>query len=260
MPFETILLEKAEKIALVKLNRPESLNALNLKMLIELSQVIDQISADAEIGAMIITGQEKCFGAGADIKEVMSLNSPVEAHSFFRTGEAMFNKLENLNKPTIAAISGPALGGGCELSLACDIRIADETARFGQPEIKIGVMPAGGGTQRLPRLVGVGRAKELLYSGDYIDAMEAYRIGLVNKVTSVELLLPEAKKMAAKFVARPSFALKMVKSAVTEGLNMDLRSALAYELRCFEALFSTEDQKEGMNAFVEKREPVFKGK
>ena len=244
MNFETIVFEKGNNIAFIRLNRPDRLNALNQKMINEIGQVMDVIAADESIGAVIITGNERLFGAGADIKEIKGLNSPVE----------------NLNKPTIAAVCGPALGGGCELSLACDIRIAAENALFGQPEIKIGVIPAGGGTQRLPRLVGIGRAKELLYSGDPIDAVEAFRIGLVNKVTSVEQLLPEAKKIAQKLVERPAFALKMLKSAINQGINMDLRSALSYEMRCFEILFSTEDQKEGMSAFVEKRQAAFKGK
>lgn len=260
MTFETILFEKEGNIALIRLNRPNSLNALNKRMIDDLCRVMDEIALDDTIGAVILTGNNKVFGAGADIKEINGLNSPAAAHAFFRTTEAMFSKIENLNKPTIAAVSGPALGGGCELSLACDIRIAADNARFGQPEIKIGVIPAGGGTQRLPRLVGVGRAKELLYSGDPIDAAEAFRIGLVNKVTSVEQLLPEAKKTAAKFASRPAFTLRMLKSAVNEGLNMDLQTALSYEMRCFEILFSTEDQKEGMRAFIEKREAVFKGR
>jgi enoyl-CoA hydratase len=260
MNFETIVFEKGNNIAFIRLNRPDRLNALNQKMINEMGQVMDVIAADESIGAVIITGNEKLFGAGADIKEIKGLNSPVAVHAFFCTSEGMFSKIENLNKPTIAAVCGPALGGGCELALACDIRIAAENALFGQPEIKIGVIPAGGGTQRLPRLVGIGRAKELLYSGDPIDAVEAFRIGLVNKVTSVEQLLPEAKKMAQKFVERPAFALKMLKSAINQGINMDLRSALSYEMRCFEILFSTEDQKEGMSAFVEKRQAAFKGK
>ncbi len=260
MSLETILFEKEANIAIIRLNRPQSLNALNRTMIKELSQVMGDIEEDDEIGAVIITGSEKFFGAGADIKEIKSLQSPVDVHSFFPASEVMFSKIENLNKPVIAAISGLSLGGGCELALVCDIRIAAENAIFGLPEITIGVIPAGGGTQRLPRIVGAGYAKELLYSGDPIDAMEAFRIGLVNKVTSVEQLLPEAIKLAEKFVKRPAFALKMLKSAVNEGLNMDLKAGLAYEMRCFEVLFSTEDQKEGMNAFVEKRKAIFKGR
>ena len=209
---------------------------------------------------MIITRSERVFGAGADIKEIKGICTPVEAHSFASRIQSLFNKIEGLEKPIIAAVSGLVLGGGCELAMACDIRIAAENAMFGQPEIKIGVIPGGGGTQRLPRLVGVGRAKELLFSGDSIDAREAYRIGLVNKVVAGGLLMDEAKKIAIKLAGQPAIALKMIKTSVNQGLNMDLPSALDYEARCFEILFSTEDQKEGMKAFIEKRSPAFKGK
>jgi enoyl-CoA hydratase len=165
-----------------------------------------------------------------------------------------------LDKPVIAAVSGLALGGGCELALACDLRIAAENATFGQPEIKIGVIPGAGGTQRLPRLVGLGRAKELLFTGDTIDAQEAYRIGLVNKVVPVEALMSETRKLALKVTKQPPLALKTTKAVVNEGINMNIQSALALEARGFEILFSTEDQKEGMKAFLEKRKPIFKGK
>jgi len=209
---------------------------------------------------VIITGSEKVFAVGADIKEVSGIATSVDAHSFVTKVRSVFNKIENLEKPVIAAVSGLALGGGCELSLACDIRIAAENAMFGQPEIKIGVIPGGGGTQRLTRLVGIGIGKEMLYTGDPIDAEEAYRVGLVNKVVPLKSLMDEAKKMASKFSKQPGFALRMTKMVVNEGIKMDLQSALSHEARCFELLFSTEDQKEGMKAFVEKREPIFKNR
>lgn len=260
MKFDTVIFEKEDGIGIITLNRPKSLNAIDSDFLDEMERLIDEIAKDNDIGAVIITGSEKVFAAGADIKEISGIAKPVDAHSFVRRGQIVFNKIETLEKPVIAAVSGLALGGGCELSLACDIRIAAENAMFGQPEIKIGVIPGAGGTQRLPRLIGLGRAKELLYTGDPIDAQEAYRVGLVNKVVPVDSLMAEAKKMAGKFIKQPGFALRITKMVVNEGINMDMQSALAHEARCFELLFSTEDQKEGMNAFVEKRKPVFQNR
>jgi enoyl-CoA hydratase len=260
MEYETIIYKKEDGVGTITLNRPKRMNALNSKVFGELDHVLGEIARDDSIGVAIITGSEKFFAAGADITEVGEISTPVDAHGFLREAQAVFNKIEDLEKPVIAAISGLALGGGCELSLACDLRIAAENASFGQPEIKIGVIPGGGGTQRLPRIVGVTKAKELLYTGDFIDANEAHRIGLVNKVVPVASLMDETRKMALKIARQPAFTLKMTKLAVNGGLNMDIKSAMAYEARCFEILFSTEDQKEGMKAFVEKRKPVFKNK
>ena len=260
MNFETILYEKEEGLGIVRLNRPKSLNALNPRMIAEIIQVFEQIQEDRDIGAVIITGSEKVFGAGADIKDIKEIANAVDGYHFFAKAHPMYDKIEDLDKPVIAAVSGLALGGGCELTLACDIRLAAENAVFGLPEIKLGVFPGGGGTQRLPRLIGVGRAKELLYSGNTIDATEAYRIGLVNKVYPVSALMDEARKMARLFLERAAFGIKMIKTAVNEGMRMDLKTALAYEHRCFELLFSTEDRQEGMNAFIEKRKAVFKGR
>ncbi len=260
MEFNTIRYEREDHIAVITMDRPESMNAINGLFIRELHQLIDQITNDDEVGAVIITGSERVFAAGADIKEVGGIGTPAEAHEFVVKVQSLFNKIESLEKPVIAAVSGLALGGGCELTLVCDIRIAAENSHFGLPEIKIGVLSGAGGTQRLPRLIGVGRAKVMLYTGDPIDAEEAYRVGLVNKVVPVELLLDEAKKMAAELIKRPAYALKMIKACVNTGINMDLKSALAYEARSFEFLFSTEDQKEGMKAFVEKRKPVFKNR
>ena len=260
MDFETILYEKEEGVGIIRLNRPKSLNALNPQMIAEISRVFDEIRSDDEVGAVIITGSEKFFCAGADIKAIKEIATPVDTYYFVAKAHAMYNKIEDMDKPVIAAISGLALGGGCELALACDFRLAAENATFGLPEIKIGVLPGGGGTQRLPRLIGISRAKELLYTGNSIDAMESYRIGLVNKVYPVPALMDEAKKMARLFIERPAFSIKMIKTAVNEGMKMDLRTALAYENRCFELIFSTDDQKEGMNAFVEKRKAVFRGR
>ena len=260
MDFNTIIYNVEDGIGIITMNRPESMNAINDEFMRELGQVIGLIEADEKVGAVIVTGGGKFFAAGADIKYIMGISTPLEAHQFVSDVHSLFSRLENLEKPTIAAVGGLALGGGCELALACDIRLAAENAIFGLPEIKIGVLPGGGGTQRLPRLIGAGRAKEMLYSGDPIDAGEAYRIGLANKVVKTEALMDEAKKMAKRLGQRPAFALKMIKTSVNKGMSMDLQSGLAHEARCFEILFSTEDQKEGMTAFVEKRKPNFKGK
>jgi len=260
MNFQTLSYEKKQKIAIIKLNRPKYMNALNSAVIAELEQAFDHIAADDDAFVVVIHGGEKAFAAGADIKEISTLATPIQAHRFASQVHHLFNKIENFEKPVIAAVRGVALGGGCELILACDIRIAAENAFFGVPEINIGVIPGGGGTQRLPRIIGIGRAKELIYSGTPIDAKEAYRIGLVNKVVPAEELLDAAESIAAKYANQPAFALKVAKMAVTGGINMDLGSALSYEQRCFELLFSTEDQKEGMRAFMEKRAPVFSGK
>jgi enoyl-CoA hydratase len=229
-------------------------------MRVEIRKALEDSAADPAVRVVILTGAGRAFCAGADIKEICEIRSPMEAHLFVTSVQRVFNKIERLDKPVIAAVSGLALGGGCELALACDLRIAAENATFGQPEIKIGVIPGAGGTQRLPRLVGLGRAKELLFTGDTIDAQEAYRIGLINKVVPVEALMSETKKMALKLTKQPPLALKTTKTVVNEGINMNIQSALALEARGFEILFSTEDQKEGMKAFVEKRKPIFKGK
>ena len=260
MPYQTIDYEKKKNIVVITLNRPESMNALSDELLDELNLAFERIAGDTEIAAVIITGSEKVFAAGADIGQLSRIDSPAESHQFVTRAHAVFNKIEAIEKPVIAAVSGIAMGGGCELALACDIRLAAENALFGLPEIKIGVIPGAGGTQRLPRLIGLGRAKEMLFSGDPIDAKEAYRIGLANRVFPPPSLMAEAIKMAQKFVERPQLALRANKTAVTQGINMDLHSALCYEARCFEILFSTQDLKEGMQAFIEKRKPAFTNK
>ena len=260
MEYNTIIFEKENGIATLTLNRPKSMNSINSELMSELSSILSLIAADKEISVVIITGNEKVFAAGADIKEIGQINTPVKAHAFVEAIQMTFDKLERLPQPVIAAVSGLALGGGCEMCMACDIRIAADNALFGQPEIKIGVIPGAGGTQRLPRLVGVGRAKELLYTGDPIKAEEAFRIGLVNKVVPLASLMDEAKAMASKIAKQPGYALKITKIVVNDGINMDLRAAIAYEARSFEQLFATEDQQEGMKAFIEKRKANFTGK
>jgi len=258
MELNTMRYEKEDSIGIITFNRPKSLNAISDEFTTDLNQILDHIACDDQVRVVIVTGGEKVFAAGADIKEVSNINTPADAYRFSRKGHSVFQKLVNLPVPVIAAVSGLAFGGGCEIALQCDIRIAADNAKFGQPEIKLGLLPGAGGTQRLPRLIGAGRAKELLFSGEPITAEEAYRIGLVNKVVPADSVLDEAKKMARTIAERPKYALMMIKHLVNTGMNMDLNSALEFEGRCFEILFSTEDQKEGLKAFIEKRRPVFK--
>jgi len=260
MDYTNILYEKRGSTGIITLNRPQSMNALNSVVFGELKHLLAQIEGDNEVRALILTGSVKYFAAGADIQEIGEITSPVDAHEYFREARAVFSQIEDLEKPVIAAVSGFALGGGCELALACDIRLAAENALFGLPEIKIGLMPGGGGTQRLPRIVGVGVAKELLFTGDFIDAREAHRIGLVNKVFPLDSFSDDVAKMVSRIVDQPAIALKSAKLSVNGGINMDIKSAVAYEARCFELLFSTADQKEGAKAFIEKRKPLFSNK
>jgi len=260
MPYNTIIYAEDEGIAIITLNRPKVMNALNNEILDELESVLKIIERDEKLRVVIVTGHEKFFSAGADIGEIKKFTSPLEAHYFLTKVQRVINFLEEIPKPVIAAIAGLALGGGCEMSLACDLRIAAENAIFGQPEINIGVMPGAGGTQRLPRIIGLTKAKELLYTGDTLRANDALQIGLLNKVVPIKDLMGEARKMALKIIEKPPIAIKLTKMALTDGLKMNLSQALAYEGRCFEFLFSTEDHVEGMNAFIEKRKPQFKGK
>ena len=253
MAYETLVYEMEEGIATITLNRPQRMNALSQQLVKELGQAIDEIDEDEEVRVVIITGQEKFFCAGADIREEVSVES-------LKKARVVFDRLENLEKPCIAAVSGIAYGGGCELSLLCDLRIVSDTAQFAVPEVKIGAISAAGGTQRLPRLLGATRAKELLFSGDPIHATEAYRIGLVNKVVPVSSLIEEARKIARLLIDRAPVSLKMIKHAVNTGMNVDLKSGLDYEAHCAALLLTTEDFQEGIKAFTEKRKPVWKGK
>ncbi len=249
MDLKTILFNKEGPIATVILNRPASLNALNSKLINELDWVVNDISQDRSIRAVIFTGGEKVFAAGADLTEVINIKTPVEVRSYVSKVQDVFNKIENLEQPTIAAIAGFAFGGGCELALVCDIRIAAGSAQFALPEIKLGLLPGAGGTQRLPRLIGAGPAKEHLFSGEPFSAQEGYRIGLVNKLVPTDSLMQEAEKTAKSLAQRPSFAISTIKGLVNEGLKMPLQSALAHEMRCFENLFQTLDKQEGVSAF-----------
>jgi enoyl-CoA hydratase len=257
---DNLLYEKIDEIGIITMNRPKSLNALNAATLQELDTILSDIATDFSTKVVIIRGGgDKAFVAGADITEMQTLTA-LEARSFGKLGQKVFNKLENLPQPVIAAIQGFALGGGCELAMACDIRIASDKAKFGQPEVILGVTPGFAGTQRLSRLVGKGIAKELLFVGDQIDAIEAYRLGLVNRIVPAESLIDTAMAMAKKIVSRAPVAVQLCKAAVNEGMDMDLDSATAYEAEIFGLCFATEDQKEGMAAFVEKRKANFVGK
>jgi enoyl-CoA hydratase len=258
--YENLLFRSEDGVGIVTIHRPKALNALNAATIHELDRMFDELGSDDSIKVIIITGSgEKSFVAGADITEMQHM-SAVEGRNWGKLAQAVFSKIENIPKPVIAAVNGYALGGGCELAMACDIRIASEKAKFGQPEVSLGIPPGFGGTQRLARLVGKGRAKELLFTGDMIDAAEAYRIGLVNKVTAPDELFNTAKAMAQKIMSRAPIAVQVCKAAVNEGLDVDLKSGIAYEAEVFGLCFATRDQKEGMTAFVEKRAPIFTGK
>ena len=260
MELKNVLLEKEGNVAIVTMNRPKALNALNSETLKELDNVIEALEKDNEIYAVVLTGAgEKAFVAGADISEMKDLNEE-QGKEFGLLGNKVFRRLENLDKPVIAAINGFALGGGCELAMACDIRIASVKAKFGQPEAGLGITPGFGGTQRLPRIVGLGKAKELIYTCDIIKADEALRIGLVNKVVEVEALLDEAKAMAKKIAINAPIAVKLCKDAINRGMQVNIDDAIVIEASDFGKCFSTEDQKEGMTAFVERREKNFQNK
>lgn len=250
--MEFIKYETEGQIALLTIDRPKALNALNSNVLEELEQAIDAVDFQV-VRVLIITGSgEKSFVAGADIAEMSNLTKE-EGFAFAKKGNDIFRKIESLPIPVIAAVNGFALGGGCELSMACDIRICSENAVFGQPEAGLGITPGFGGTQRLARIIGIGRAKELIFSTSNIKADEAYRVGLVNHVYPVEELLPQAKKLASKIAANAPIAVRNCKKAINDGLQTDIDSAIVIEENLFGDCFETHDQKEGMGAFLEKR-------
>jgi len=257
MSFENLLLESDRGVAVLTINRPRVLNAMDQLTLDELDRAFTKLFADEAVRAIILTGAgEKSFAAGGDISGLLKLD-PLAARRMALQVQKTFSVIEKGPKPVIAAVNGFALGGGCELALCCDIRLASEMASFGQPEINIGILPGFGGSQRLPRLVGKGRAKEMLFTGDRIDAAEAFRIGLVNRVVPADQLLTEARRLAEKMAAKGRVALQLNKQAVENGLEMDFDRACAYEAELFALAFATEDQKEGMSAFLEKRPPRF---
>ena len=248
-----ILLEKKGLYAVATINRPKALNALNSEVLSDLDELVQTVSADADIRALVITGSgEKAFVAGADIGEMSTL-TPEEGEAFGKHGNNVFRKLETLPIPTIAAVNGFALGGGCELSMSCDIRICADTAVFGQPEAGLGITPGFGGTQRLARLVDPGMAKQLIYTAKNIKADEAYRIGLVNAVYPLDELMPAAEKMAETIAKNAPIAVRACKKAINEGLEVEMDDAVVIEEKLFGSCFKTADQIEGMSAFLEKR-------
>lgn len=259
MNFENLLVDIAEGTAIVTINRPKALNALNEQTLRELQCAFSGLTENDEVQVIIITGSgEKAFVAGADISAMQPL-SALQARTFAKLGHEVMRYIEACPKPVIAAVNGFALGGGCELALGCDIRLAADNARFGQPEVNLGVIPGFGGTQRLARLVGKGLAMELVLTGDMIDAVEAQRIGLANKVIPQAELLDTARAMAAKIISKGPLAVQLAKEAIRNGLEMDLDKANQYEAELFGLCFATDDQKEGMQAFLEKRPAKFTG-
>ena len=251
-----VKLEKQGHVGIVTIDRQEALNALNSQVLDDLDAMIDQVAADDEIYVMILTGAGRSFVAGADIGEMKGFSS-IDGKKFGVHGGGVFLKLENLSKPVIAAVNGFALGGGCELALSCDIILASEKAKFGQPEVGLGITPGFSGTQRLPRRVGVAKAKELIFSGKMIKADEAEKIGLVNAVYAPETLMDGAMEMARSFVKNAPIAVKYAKACIDRGIQTDIDSGIACENELFAMCFATADQKEGMGAFLEKRSAQF---
>lgn len=259
MAYENVLLEKEDRVAILTINRPKALNALNNDTLLDIKRAIAEIKEDSSIDVLIITGADKAFVAGADISFMQPLTA-IEGRAFGALGQAVFREIEAMEKPSIAAVNGFALGGGCELAMCCDFRVASTKAKFGQPEVGLGITPGFGGTQRLPRLVGAGMAKQMLYTADIIDAAEALRIGLVNSVVEPEELMDFVKKIAKRIVSKAQVAVRLSKVAATEGMQTDIDRSMTIEADAFGLCFATVDQKEGMSAFVEKRKPEFTGK
>lgn len=251
--MNNLKLEVENEIAVLTIDRPKALNALNTETLEELNEVLTEIEGRDDIKVVILTGSgEKAFVAGADIAEMINFTAP-EARAFGMRAADPFFKLQNMRQVTIAAVNGFALGGGCEISMVCDIRIASDNAVFGQPECGLGIIPGFGGTQRLARLVGMGRAKEIIFTCQNIDANEAYRIGLVNKVVPQAELMDTAKKMASKILRNGSYAVSVAKAAINNGYDMDIKNAVEMEANLFGVVNDTHDKKEGMSAFLEKR-------
>jgi enoyl-CoA hydratase len=257
MAYQMIKTEREDTTFIITLNRPEKLNALSPELTGEVVDALNGVRTDETIRAIIITGGPKVFAAGADLSQ-MQTASPIDMYNRNLGGD-MWTTVAEMPQPTIAAVAGYALGGGCELAMACDLRLAADSARFGQPEINVGIYPGAGGTQRLARLIGLGRAKELVYLGGQIDAEEAYRLGLVNKVVPGDDLLDEAKGWAKKLASKPPFTLRLVKQVMDQGYDLDLDSALKLERLGFIGLFGTQDQREGVTAFLEKRKPKYSG-
>jgi len=257
--YHNLLVGKEGGVTTIQLNRPEKKNAFNGMLRQEMEAALKRIAADPQQRVVIVTGGEEFFCAGADIGEILEANTAEATYRHAREFQLLFDQIEALPQPVVAAVAGYALGGGCELALACDFRIASEGTKFGLPEIKIGAFPGGGGTQRLPRLIGAAKAKEMILTGDTIGAEEAFSFGLVMKVVPKDKLLEEARAFAAKLAALPRLALEASKMLINRGLEVDLASALEMEARCFGNLATSHDLREGTAAFLEKRKPNFTG-
>jgi enoyl-CoA hydratase len=258
MEFNKIALSIEQGIAALRLNSPQTMNALSSELIEELGMAVNMVKNDRQVRVLYITGSEKVFAAGGDIKAMAECN-PEQARAYIEPIHQVFNNIANLPKPTIAAVSGFAFGGGVELSLSCDFRIAAENAKFGFPEINLGILPAAGGSQRLPRLIGIQGAKRLMFTGETINAATALSLGLVDQVVSSEQLMEVVKELALKLSRKPPLAMMKLKESIQQGINTDLETAMKMEMDKCCCLFATQDQKEGMQAFVERREAVFKG-
>jgi enoyl-CoA hydratase len=259
MAYENILFEVQDGVGVLTFNRPKALNALNPKTLEEVSEVIDRVEQDENVRVLVLTGAgDKAFVAGADITEFPKMN-PLQARTFAETGQGVFFKLEHLPKPVIACVNGFALGGGCEIAMSCDFIYTSDKARFGQPEVNLGLIPGFGGTQRLARMIGAAKAKELCMTGEMIDAQQAKELGLVAKVFPAEQLVEETMKAAKLLATRAQGVLRSIKQVINRGLDVDLKSACALEAETFGLCFASQDAKEGVTAFLEKRKPEFKG-
>jgi enoyl-CoA hydratase len=252
---ELVLIERHGAVALVRLNRPQTLNALSPQMLDSLSSALESLNADRQVRVVVITGDERAFAAGADIRS-MADSSPMDV--MHANTSQYWDRMQQISKPTIAAVSGYAYGGGCELAMQCDLIVAAETARFAQPEIKLGIIPGAGGTQRLAKAIGPYRAMEMILTGKTLDAQQAYQYGLVNRVVPIERYLEEALELADTIARRPAVAVRLARQAVRHGIETSVREGLEIERRNFTLLFDTADQAEGMHAFLEKRDPEFK--
>jgi len=260
MEYKNLLLTMENMIGILTINRPKALNALNTETLGELQQAIEEVKGNPTLRVLIVTGAgDKAFVAGADIQEMKEMNS-MAALGFSKLGHDTMKKIEDLDRPVIAAVNGFALGGGTEVALACDFIYASDNARFGLPEVTLGVFPGFGGTQRLPRLIGKAKAKELIMTGKMVTAQEAFELGLVNRVFPLASLMEEAKKTAGQIAANGPIGVRLSKRVVNNGFDLDLAEACSLESFGFSVCFSTEDQKEGMRAFVEKRKPAYQGK
>lgn len=254
MAYKYIVTETDEQLGIVKINRPDVLNAVNIETIRELEDAVRRFGEDDAVAVIVITGEGKSFVSGSDISRLAEMDS-LAAREYSRVGQRVLSFIENVEKPVIAAVNGYALGSGCEIAMACDIRVASEKAKFGQPEVKLGLIPGHAGTQRLARLVGLGKAKELIFTGDLIDAHEALTIGLANRVVPPDKLMEETKAIARKIIEVGPTAVRVAKTVLNRGVDANLTTANSYEMEVFSMLFSTSEAKEGMKAFLEKRKP-----